>query len=148
MHVTVGRIGLGRKLQHTRAQLQTIIDALPSMVGYWDSHLRNQFANKAYARFFNCEPKALAGRHIRELLGDKLFEAADFEGANEIADRLKKEIQATKPYLFAQEQGIPQTPQLVQTRRLSSSTGLLCARKADSSSSARATPAQGRPVRA
>jgi len=63
------------ELLHTRSQLQTIIDALPSMVGYWDRDLYNHFANNAYARFFNCEPKALVGQHIVTLLGEKLFKA-------------------------------------------------------------------------
>ena len=81
-HGTLREIALQAKvahqrveLLHTRSQLQTIIDALPSMVGYWDRDLRNHFANNAYAHFFNCEPKALVGKHIQQLLGDKLFEA-------------------------------------------------------------------------
>jgi PAS domain S-box-containing protein len=65
----------GGQLQHTQAQLQTVIDALPSMVGYWNRQLHNEFANKAYSEFFNCDPEALAGHHVRELLGDQLFAA-------------------------------------------------------------------------
>jgi len=81
-HATMREISLqkkvtvqGAQLLHSRAQLQTIIDALPSMVGYWDTQLRNQFANHAYANFFDCDPAALTGRHIRDLLGDRLFSA-------------------------------------------------------------------------
>ena len=80
-HSTMREIALQNKvdvkqveLQHTQIQLQTIIDALPSMVGYWDSTLHNQFANKAYSEFFKFDPSALAGKHLRELLGDDLFE--------------------------------------------------------------------------
>ncbi len=34
------------------------------------------------------------------VIGDIMFKNGDFAGAQEIADRLKKEIKATKPYLF------------------------------------------------
>lgn len=34
------------------------------------------------------------------VIGDLLFKFGDFAGAEEIAERLRKEIQATKPYLF------------------------------------------------
>lgn len=34
------------------------------------------------------------------VIGDQIFRYGDFKGADEIADRLKKEIKATKPYLF------------------------------------------------
>lgn len=37
---------------------------------------------------------------LAALIGDLLFRYGDFPGADEIAERLKKEIQATKPYLF------------------------------------------------
>src|SRR6478609_3458524 len=36
------------QLQAAERHLQTILDALPSMVGYWDKGLINRFANLAY----------------------------------------------------------------------------------------------------
>lgn len=50
------------------------IDQLPSMIGYWDSSRRNVFANKVYAEYFGIEPARMAGMHIRELLGEALYE--------------------------------------------------------------------------
>lgn len=52
------------------------------------------------------------------VIGDLLFKNGDFTGAQEIADRLKKEIKATKPYLF-DENAEPQIVALQQqTQRL------------------------------
>ncbi|MGA9858081.1 MAG: PAS domain-containing protein [Solirubrobacteraceae bacterium] len=51
-----------------------ILDALPAMVGYWDTHLRNRAANRAYLAFFGMAPEEIRGRHISELLGPELYE--------------------------------------------------------------------------
>lgn len=56
------------------ARLQGIIDGLPGMVGYWDTSLRNRFANKSYLEWFGKLPHEIHGIHIRELLGAELFE--------------------------------------------------------------------------
>jgi len=61
------------QLETARHDLQTILDAMPSMVGYWDRLLINRFANKAYRRWFGADPGALPGRTMRELLGDALY---------------------------------------------------------------------------
>lgn len=61
-------------LELARHDLRTVLDALPSMVGYWDRELRNRFANHAYALWFGADPASMPGRHLRELLGDQLFE--------------------------------------------------------------------------
>jgi len=44
------------------------------MVGYWDSGLRNRFANAAYLTFFGIGPDEMAGMHISDLLGAELFQ--------------------------------------------------------------------------
>lgn len=53
--------------------IQAMLDALPALVGYWDSELRNRMANAAYIEFFGKSPAELRGEHIRDLLGEKLF---------------------------------------------------------------------------
>jgi hypothetical protein len=50
---------------------------------------------------------------LAAVIGDILFKNGDFPGAMEIAERLKKEIKATKPYLF-DESAIPQLQQAQQ----------------------------------
>lgn len=54
--------------------LQTILDGVPGLVGYWDAQLRNRFANRAYREWFGVTPEQIQGRHILELLGPRLFE--------------------------------------------------------------------------
>jgi PAS domain S-box-containing protein len=50
-----------------------ILNALPAIVGYWDSTLRNQMANHAYVDFFGMAPEEIRGRHLSEVLGPELY---------------------------------------------------------------------------
>ncbi|WP_348754251.1 CHASE domain-containing protein, partial [uncultured Aquincola sp.] len=61
-------------LENARRDLQTLLDALPSMVGYWDSQLVNRFANQAYHRWFNLPPGTLPGRRLQDVASPMLFE--------------------------------------------------------------------------
>ncbi len=54
--------------------LRSILDAVPSMIGYWDRQLTNRVANQAYATWFGVDPGALRGKSMLELLGPDLFE--------------------------------------------------------------------------
>lgn len=54
--------------------MQTLLNALPAMVGYWDRNLLNQMANDAYIDFFGKSPEEMRGTHIRDLLGPELYE--------------------------------------------------------------------------
>ena len=62
------------QLDAARHDLQTVLDAVPSMIGYWDKNLVNRVANHAYHVWFGVDPGKLAGLHLRDLLGDVLFE--------------------------------------------------------------------------
>ncbi len=70
-------------LESAQRDLRNILDALPSMVGYWDRHLRNRFANKAYRTWFGLDESQMAGRTMQELLGADLMSRnrAHIEGA-------------------------------------------------------------------
>jgi PAS domain S-box-containing protein len=46
---------------------------IPAMLAYWGADQRCRYANPAYSTWFGVEPSALIGRHIRDLLGDKLY---------------------------------------------------------------------------
>ena len=54
--------------------LRSMLDNIPAMIGYWDKHLHNRFSNKAYSVWFGISPEQLLGKHIRELLGEKIFQ--------------------------------------------------------------------------
>jgi PAS domain S-box-containing protein len=61
-------------LDETLHDFRNIMDALPSMIGYWDRHLVNRVANRAYGEWFGLEPEAVVGLHMQALLGDEVFE--------------------------------------------------------------------------
>ncbi|MDP3713824.1 MAG: diguanylate cyclase [Mycobacteriales bacterium] len=62
-----------RELADGRRWLQTVLDHIPAMIGYWDRDLRNRMANRAYQDWFGKMPEQLRGVHISELLGPELF---------------------------------------------------------------------------
>ncbi len=51
------------------------MDALPSMIGYWDKHLINRVANKAYADWFGVDHAALPGQHMETSSGRVTLDA-------------------------------------------------------------------------
>jgi PAS domain S-box-containing protein len=54
--------------------LRQIVDAVPSMLGYWHPDLTCRFVNRAYAAWFGVEPDAMVGCHISQLLGPAIYE--------------------------------------------------------------------------
>jgi PAS domain S-box-containing protein len=62
------------ELPAARADIRAVLNALPAMVGYWDSGLRNRMANDAYVEYFGLAPNAMLGMHISEVLGPELYE--------------------------------------------------------------------------
>ncbi|MDD4910771.1 MAG: PAS domain S-box protein [Sideroxydans sp.] len=52
--------------------LLSVLDNMPAMIGYWDKNLRNRFGNEAYASWFGISPTQMLGRHIAEVLGERL----------------------------------------------------------------------------
>jgi len=55
--------------QFTRA----ITDALPSMIAYWDTELRNRFANRAYLELYGISAQEIKGMQLQELLGEETY---------------------------------------------------------------------------
>jgi PAS domain S-box-containing protein len=51
-----------------------MLDALPALVGYWDSELRNRMANAASIEFFGKSPDEMRDLHIRDLLGEEAYQ--------------------------------------------------------------------------
>lgn len=60
-------------LERASGDLSNIINAMPSMVAYWDRDEINRFANLAYRDWFGVDPETLPGTHIRDLLGPELY---------------------------------------------------------------------------
>jgi len=63
----------GQERENVRRHLQSILDNIPSMIGYWDRDLRNRFANHAYQSWFGIDPRQVPGMHIREVIGDERY---------------------------------------------------------------------------
>lgn len=55
--------------------IQTITDAMPGLLAYWNKDLRCTFANKAYLEWFGKSPEQIVGTTMQELLGESLFAA-------------------------------------------------------------------------
>jgi PAS domain S-box-containing protein len=53
--------------------VRRLADHVPAMLGYWDSHLRCRFANRAYERWFEAAPGSLVGTRLQDLLDAKTF---------------------------------------------------------------------------
>lgn len=60
-------------LNRARAALRTTLDRVPAMVGYWNSSLRCEFANRAYMHWFGVPVERAVGLHMSELIGVELF---------------------------------------------------------------------------
>ncbi|MFM9435941.1 two-component system, sensor histidine kinase and response regulator [Janthinobacterium sp. CG_23.3] len=67
------RQGFELALERSNAELQTIIDQMPSMIAYWDADLRNQFSNRPYLDHYGGTPAQMRGKHVREVIGEEKF---------------------------------------------------------------------------
>lgn len=61
------------RLREAEHNTRTILDNMPSIIGYWDNELRSRFANQAYFEWFGVAPESMPGMHISELLGPDMF---------------------------------------------------------------------------
>lgn len=61
------------ELDSARNTLRTVLDAVPSMIGYWDKQLVNRVANRAYHDGFGLEPGQMPGKTLMELQGPQRF---------------------------------------------------------------------------
>ena len=57
------------------AQLQAVLNGIPALVGYWDTGLRNRLANDAYCEWFRVAPRQIHGMHVRDVLGEDVYQA-------------------------------------------------------------------------
>jgi PAS domain S-box-containing protein len=67
------RIEAETKLRERERDLRSIMDNLPSMIGYWDRSLHNRFGNHAYASWFGIDPDKMPGMHIRDVIGAERY---------------------------------------------------------------------------
>ncbi len=63
------------RLREAEHDVRTILNNMPSMIGYWDAQLHNRFANQAYFEWFGILPDKMRGMHISDLIGPELYAA-------------------------------------------------------------------------
>jgi PAS domain S-box-containing protein len=62
------------QLRQRERDLRSILDNVPSMIGYWDKSLCNRFGNHAYRNWFGIDPEQMSGKHIREIVGEEQYQ--------------------------------------------------------------------------
>ena len=58
---------------HSNTRLEFIVEAAPALIGYVDADERYRFNNSAYEEWFGCPTRDVAGRHIRDVLGEAVY---------------------------------------------------------------------------
>lgn len=66
---------LTRAVEASDARLWALADALPSQVAFVDPSGRCLYANLALRRWAGCQDEEIAGRSLRHLLGDPIYQA-------------------------------------------------------------------------
>jgi diguanylate cyclase (GGDEF)-like protein/PAS domain S-box-containing protein len=65
---------VARELAESARFVQTITDAMPSLVAYWDKNLRCHFANKPYLAWFGIQSEDVIGSTMLALLGETMYQ--------------------------------------------------------------------------
>ncbi len=65
---------LAADLAKTERFIRTITNAMPGMIGYWDTRMQCQFANNAYVEWFGRTSQEMIGLSMATVLGERLFE--------------------------------------------------------------------------
>lgn len=73
-HSVQARTGLSVLPSFAPDAVMAVLNGIPAAVGYWDDGLRNKFSNDAYLGWFGFTPAQMVDRHMREVMGDTLFE--------------------------------------------------------------------------
>jgi len=68
------RVKNEKKLLEQSNFISTVTNSLPSLIGYWNTELRNTFANDSYLEVFGTTPAEMFGKTMQEVFGDKIFD--------------------------------------------------------------------------
>ncbi len=90
-------------LNETLHDFRNILDALPSMIGYWDVNRICRVANKAYAEFVGAASSALVGKAMDDVLPESILSIS----APYIEAVLKGEPQTFQETLVSSHGGAP-----------------------------------------
>ncbi|WP_096662272.1 ATP-binding response regulator [Polaromonas sp. AET17H-212] len=62
-------------LRNNETQLRDITDTLPALLAYVDAEQRFRFHNRAYEEALGLSSEQIEGKHLREVLGEKIYQA-------------------------------------------------------------------------
>lgn len=62
------------ELSRKGTELRNVLDGIPHMIGLWTVDGTNIEANKAYSFYYGKTPEQIKGMHLRDLLGEELYE--------------------------------------------------------------------------
>ena len=92
----------------SNSRLEFIVEAAPALIGYVDADERYRFNNSAYEEWFGYPARDVAGRHIRDVLGETVYAVIEphvraalagrrvtFEAALTYRDGLPRQVRAT-----------------------------------------------------
>jgi diguanylate cyclase (GGDEF)-like protein/PAS domain S-box-containing protein len=63
-----------RRYRESTEELRLFADNVPAMTVSWDTSLRCRFVNRRYAEFFGFTVEKILGRHLREIVGEEVYE--------------------------------------------------------------------------
>lgn len=64
---------ISAQLRQAEHDLRTILDNLPTLIGYWDKDLTNRFANQAYLDWMGISAPAIRKMSLPDLLGERAY---------------------------------------------------------------------------
>jgi diguanylate cyclase (GGDEF)-like protein/PAS domain S-box-containing protein len=100
-----GQLG-AQRLRRAQRDIGAVLDSVPSMIAYWDTQLRNRFANRAYLECFGFKPADIEGRAMRDVIGEKLvdsnlpYAARALEGHRQSFDRTLTDVHGKERHLI------------------------------------------------
>lgn len=67
------QIATETSLLNSERRLNLVLNNMPALIGYWNAQLINEFGNNAYIEMFGIDPVNIKGKHIREVIGEQLY---------------------------------------------------------------------------
>lgn len=68
------RLQLEKTIREGRQRLQMVIDTIPALISYVDNEERYVCCNREYEEWFGVSPKAIRGKSVREVVGERAYE--------------------------------------------------------------------------
>ena len=63
-----------QRLRRAQRDIVAVLDNVPSMIAYWDTQLKNRFANRAYLECFGFKATDIEGRAMPDVIGQHLVD--------------------------------------------------------------------------